>query len=132
MGSDDGHVVREAASDDELAVRRLLDGALLERPEDLPARIGAGDVLVSVNPSEREAEGTVTGALVLDGSRVAAVAVRRRRRGRGVGSALVRAAAARVDDHLTAEFRADVRPFYESLGFEIRRTDDDRLRGRLG
>ena len=117
--------VREATADDELAVRRVLDGALLEVPDDLPARVEAGDVLVS------ESGGTVTGVLVLSGNRIASVAVHRRRRGTGVGSVLVAAAAERTDGPLTAEFREAVRPFYESLGFDIEGTADGRLRGRL-
>lgn len=125
----DASAVRAATPDDELAVRRVLDGALLDVPDGLPGRIDAGDVLVSDS-----GEGTVTGALVLDGERIATVAVRRRRRGAGVGSALVAAAAERADGPLTAEFRGAVRPFYESLGFEIREADgeDGRLLGRLG
>ncbi|WP_368275982.1 GNAT family N-acetyltransferase [Halorussus litoreus] len=61
---------------------------------------------------------------------VDAIAVRHARRGRGIGSALVRTAAER-HDRLTAEFDPGVRPFYESLGFEIEAVEgrNDRLRG---
>ncbi|QLG60734.1 GNAT family N-acetyltransferase [Halorarum salinum] len=126
--------VREAAGNDALDVRRVLDGALLEVPEELDERIRAGEVLVSTD------DGAVTGALVLDGSRVEAVAVRPRRRGNGIGSELVAAAAERVDGPLAADFRPDVRPFYESLGFEVEEAENDgnggtegvdHLRGRL-
>lgn len=140
--------VREATPDDRLGVRRVLDAAMLEVREDLPERIDAGDVLVV---SEGE-DAPVLGALVLvpheraeasiDGEHgaqvdamgamhVDAVAVWRARRGQGVGSALVRAATER-HPRLTAEFDADVRPFYESLGFQIREAEDGRLRGRFG
>jgi len=66
---------------------------------------------------------------VLDGDHVDAVAVRRRRRGQGIGTALVEAAADRRD-RLTAEFDADLRTFYEGLGFVVEETDEPgRLRG---
>ena len=80
--------------------------------------------------------GRVVGALVLDGRRIDGVAVRRSRRAAGMGSALVRAAAARGDGPLTATFQPGVRGFYESLGFEIGAAAPDdpesrRLCGRL-
>ncbi|WP_276279906.1 GNAT family N-acetyltransferase [Halorussus caseinilyticus] len=123
--------VREATRDDRLGVRRVLDAAMLEVRANLGERTDAGDVLVA---SEGD-DAPVLGALVLlapdDGAHVDAVAVRRARRGQGVGSALVRAAAERRG-RLTAEFDPSVRPFYESLGFEITPVegDGDRLRGR--
>ncbi|WP_313693233.1 GNAT family N-acetyltransferase [Halorarum halobium] len=122
--------VRDATPDDALDVRRVLNGALLDVPDDLEHRLRAGEVLVSVD------DGTVTGALVLDGSHVEAVAVRRRRRGGGIGGDLVRTAAERADGTLTADFRADIAPFYESLGFEVESDEENaseehRLRGAL-
>ncbi|USZ69587.1 GNAT family N-acetyltransferase [Halorussus salilacus] len=66
-------------------------------------------------------------------ARVDAVAVRRSRRGRGIGAELVRTAAER-HPRLTAEFDPNVRPFYESLGFEVAPVggeESDRLRGVL-
>jgi len=125
----------EAASDDRLAVRRLLDAAVLA-VEDLDERLAAGDVLVA------EADGRIVGTVVLDprdgstrgggGARVEAIAVRRRRRGRGVGRALIERTREEYGP-LTAAFDADVRPFYESLGFAVEPTDadDDRYRGVL-
>jgi len=114
---------REATGGDLLAVRRVLDAAMLSlEGVDLRARIGAGDVLV------REVGGRIAGVLVLDGDRVAAVAVSRERRDRGHGRALVEAAAERRD-RLTAGFGEPVRPFYEALGFAIERRDG-RLWGR--
>jgi GNAT superfamily N-acetyltransferase len=120
--------VRAATPDDELGVRRVLDAAMLDVREDLAERIAAGDVLVAGDP-----ERSAIGALVLvpldgAGARVDAVAVRRARRARGVGSALVRAAAER-HPRLVAEFEPGVRPFYESLGFDISPAGDGRLRG---
>lgn len=151
--------VREATRDDSLDVRRVLDAAMLEVREDLEARIAAGDVLVAEDGEGSRAEhdcddrpdAPILGALVLvlreithesdawavsadaahaDAMHVDAVAVRRARRGRGVGSALVREAAER-HSRLTAEFDPTVRPFYESLGFEIAPVAgaDGRLRG---
>ncbi|WP_135827690.1 GNAT family N-acetyltransferase [Halorussus halobius] len=121
--------VREATDEDRLGVRRVLDAAMLDVREDLPARIAAGDVLVATDGST-----PILGALVLvareSGAHVDAVAVRRARRGRGVGSALVRAAAERRD-RLTAAFDPDVRPFYESLGFDVEpvTSEENRFRG---
>lgn len=113
--------VRLATADDRVAVARILDGALLET-DDLGAAIGRDAVLVA------ERDGRVVGALVLDGSHVAAVAVARSRRREGVGTELVEAAADRHGE-LSAEFRIDVEPFWASLGFEIEERNG-RLWGR--
>lgn len=140
----DDPTIRTATADDELAVRRVIDGAMLEVPQNLAGLIESEQVLVAV--AER-----VVAALVLvrpaemdlptltatdEASHVAAVAVRRRRRGSGIGAALVRAAAERTSAPLTAEFRSSVRPFYESLGFEIRVVGggggESRFLGKLG
>ncbi|MFB6175610.1 MAG: GNAT family N-acetyltransferase [Halobaculum sp.] len=117
----------------------MIDGAMLDVPQNLASLIESEQVLVAV--AER-----VVGVLVLvrpaetdvpmltptdEASHVAAVAVRRRRRGNGIGVALVRTAAERVSAPLTAEFRSSVRPFYESLGFEIRAVGEDGDEKRL-
>ena len=142
--------VRAGRADDYCAAMNLLDGAMLDVD---PRRVRAGlagdadgddgdgsggdaddaDAAVLV----AELDGSVGGALVLDGRRVTAVAVRRSRRDRGIGTALVAAAVERRGC-VTAEFDARVRPFYESLGFEIRPADDggeegrERFEGELG
>ncbi|NHN46090.1 GNAT family N-acetyltransferase [Halostella sp. JP-L12] len=122
-----GVAVREARPDEHVDVRQVVDAAMLE-PGDVAGAIDRGDALVAV------ADGNVVGALVLDrrenGAHVEAVAVRRARRGQGIGTALVESAAERAE-HLTAVFDPGVRPFYESLGFEIEPADDDgeRMRG---
>ncbi|MFB6127152.1 MAG: GNAT family N-acetyltransferase [Halolamina sp.] len=109
--------VRVADADDRVAVARLVDGALLDLAhEDLQAGLDREDVLVA------ERDDRVVGAVVLDGDHIAAVAVHRRHRRSGVGTALLRAAVAR-EGRLTAAFDADVRSFYESLGFETERRD---------
>lgn len=124
--------VREAIPDDSLDVRQVLDAAMLVVRDDLPERIEAGDVLVATV----ESTDSILGALVLvpreRGAHIDAVAVRRARRGQGVGSALVRTAAER-HARITAEFDADVRPFYESLEFEISSAEgeDGRFRGQI-
>lgn len=117
--------IREARPDDRLGILRVIEGALLETdPKRVEAAIDRGEALIA------HEDGRVLGALVLDGSRIEAVAVRHSRRGRGIGSALVRAAGDRGP--LTAAFRPEAGPFYESLGFEIEpREGDDRLCGRL-
>jgi GNAT superfamily N-acetyltransferase len=118
--------VREATTDDHGDAMFLLDAAMLEADAGaVRRRVRAGSVLVA------DADGRVVGVCVLDGREIQQIAVRRERRGRGVGTALVEAAAARVDGPVTAEFADRVRPFYESLGFEIRETEDGSLRGRL-
>ncbi|GGK57888.1 N-acetyltransferase [Haloarcula sebkhae] len=107
----------------------VLDGAVLSIAVEI-VRAGAedGSTLVAMS-GDNETGGRVLGALVLDGTHIEAVAVRRRRRGQGIGTALVEAALDRRDQ-LTAEFDADVRPFYEGLGFDTKPLDDPgRYRG---
>ena len=121
--------VRPATDEDRLAVRRLLDAAVLA-VENVDERLGAGDVLVAT------ADGRVVGAAVLDprpdGAHVEAIAVQCRRRGRGVGTALIERARSEYGP-LTAAFDADVRPFYESLGFAIEPMagEQERFEGKL-
>jgi sulfur carrier protein ThiS/GNAT superfamily N-acetyltransferase len=118
--------VRAADADDHLDVMRILDGAMLDvDAAAVRARIDAGAVLVATVDG-------VVGALVRDGDRVSAVAIRRRWRDRGIGTALVEAAAA-DRSRLVAEFDPRVRPFYESVGFAVEAVEGttDRLRGRL-
>jgi len=125
--------VRPATDDDLPAVMNVLDAAMLEVDASaVRNRIAgsddvAGDVLVATEA------GRVLGACVVvpsgDGGHVEAVAIRPGRRGQGIGSSLVEAAVDRWGP-LTAEFDRDVRPFYESLGFEVERIGEGRLRGR--
>ena len=122
--------VRTANADEVPAVMNVLDGAVLSiAVEAVRAGVENGDTLVAVSGDDPAAE-RVLGALVLDGTHIEAVAVRRRRRGQGIGTALVEAAADRRD-RVTAEFDAAVRPFYGALGFAIEPLDDasDRRRG---
>ncbi len=118
--------VRAATAGDLPDVRNVVDGAALRVDvDDLRESIARGDVLVAVT------EGRVLGALVLDGDRVAAVAVRRGRRDQGVGTTLVGAAIERRG-RLVAEFDARVRPFWESLGADIETVGEpERYRGVL-
>jgi len=109
--------VREARSDERPVVLGVLDGAMLDVNAD---RVG-GDATTTLVACQ---EDRLLGALVLDGEEVLAVAVRRSRRGQGIGTALVEAAVGRRE-RLVAEFREEVRPFYESLGFEVRPADED-------
>lgn len=117
-------MIRKAHEAECEAVMRVLEGALLEiATADVRAAIDRGDVLVALG------NGHVRGALVLDDVHIEAIAVVHRHRANGIGSALVKRAAERGP--LTAAFRPTVRPFYESLGFEIERTGESRLQGRL-
>ncbi|ELZ03196.1 N-acetyltransferase GCN5 [Natrialba chahannaoensis JCM 10990] len=87
-------------------------------------------VLAPVPP---ETDGCSTGTKGADGTsesteparesaHIAAIAVRRRHRGQGIGRALVTGvleSESESERRVTAHFDADVRPFYESLGFSI-------------
>ncbi len=144
-----GRIVRLATREDALAIRRILDAAILAY-DDLDARIESDGVLVATAD-----DGTITGSLVLDpdpstavtgwddldtlvgesaaesgadGAHIDAVAVRQRRRDRGIGRALVERALER-EGWLTAHFDASVRPFYDALGFEVRALEADRFAG---
>jgi len=123
--------VREATVQDLPDVMNVLDGAVL-RADAATVRdhIADGAVLVAVagdGGSERDGAERVLGALVLDGDHIDAVAVRRRRRGQGIGTGLVEAAGERRE-RLTATFDADLRPFYEGLGFAVEPAEEP---GRL-
>jgi len=123
-------VVREATTEDALAVRRVLDAAVLESAA-VADGVARGDAFVAA------AADRVVGALVLvpfstvelpdglpdeladsSGMHVDAVAVRRRRRGQGIGRALVLAALER-ERRLTVAFDPGVRPFYDALDFDV-------------
>lgn len=106
-------------------MRNVVDGANLElSPDTLESALDGDAALVA-----RTDDGsTVLGALVLDGDRIAAVAVRPRRRGQGIGTALVDAAAARRD-RLVADFDPQVERFWRSLGFTVERDGEGRRRG---
>ncbi|MFC7097422.1 GNAT family N-acetyltransferase [Halobaculum marinum] len=135
-GADDGPRIRPARDSEADAIRHLLDAAMLTVPADLAERVAARDALVAVDGGDGDdhgGDGDVVGALVLDGSHVESIAVRKSRRAEGVGRALVAAAVERTDAPLTATFRRQVRPFYEALGFVIEECSDDRgrFRGRL-
>jgi len=116
--------VRPATVGDLPAVMTVFDAAVLRTDvETVPAAIGRDDVLVAT------VEDRILGALLLVGEEIEAVAVRRNRRGQGIGSALVSAAAERRE-RLVAAFAPRVRPFYESLGFEIEPAEEpERYRG---
>ncbi|RLM49580.1 GNAT family N-acetyltransferase [Halorubrum sp. Atlit-28R] len=139
--------VEPATPDDRLDVLRVLDAAMLETDADaVTDRIDAGDALVA---RSARTDGVV-GALVAvrpgpDRLHVDAVAVRRARRGEGIGAALVAAALDRGASDpavaaVTATFDAELRGFYEGLGFAVRPAggaDDgadgrsERLEGRI-
>jgi len=128
--------VRPAEERDALDVRRVLDAAMLEF-DALDERIASGDVFVAIDGGHAieagggaGSESRVLGALVLSGTGIEAIAVRRALRDRGIGRALVEHAADRRGA-LTAEFDGGVRAFYEALGFEVERVGEDRFRSVL-
>ena len=130
---DDRVDVRPATEDDLPAVMNVLDAAVLEVDasavrDRIAGSHGGGGVLVAV-AGER-----VLGACVVDasdgaGGHVVAIAIRPGRRGQGIGSALVEAAV-ELWGPLAADFDEDVRPFYESLGFEVEQVGEARFLGR--
>lgn len=116
--------VEAGNSDAQSAVTNNQSAGSDERSTSSDARSTGGE---ERSPGSAE----ILGALVLDGEEIVAVAVRRRRRGQGIGSALVDAARNR-HGRLVAHFRESVRPFWESLEFDIESTDEDgRFRGVL-
>jgi ribosomal protein S18 acetylase RimI-like enzyme len=133
-GSDrNDHVdVRPATEDDLPAVMNVLDAALLDvDAADVRGRIAGshdgGGVIVAL-AGERVLGACVVDPSTGDGGHVEAIAIRRGRRGQGIGSALIEAAVERWGP-LAADFDEDVRPFYESLGFEITTLGGGRCRG---
>jgi GNAT superfamily N-acetyltransferase len=136
--------VRPATAADVTGILGVVDAAALETGADrVRESVDRGDAFVAVRgETGGDSSGgsvTVLGALVLvdagertgglDTARIDGVAVRRGRRGQGIGRALVETAADR-HDRLVAEFDAGVRPFYESLGFDIEPLDGERDRYR--
>jgi GNAT superfamily N-acetyltransferase len=112
--------VRDATPGEYTAVRSICNAAMLEVENGLLRR---SSVLIA------ESEGRILGALVLRGPEIEAVAVRPGRRGQGLGTALV-GTAARRRPFIRAGFDPAVRPFYASLGFEVR-CSEGRCQGRL-
>ncbi|GAB3415295.1 hypothetical protein GCM10027435_11260 [Haloparvum alkalitolerans] len=124
----DGVRLRTATPADELDVRRVLDGAMLEVADEAVATaLAAGTALVALAERPLDRDPAVAGALLVtavgdaDAAHLDAVAVRRSRRGRGVGTALVARAladaAAAGHDRMTAAYDASLREFYADLGF---------------
>jgi GNAT superfamily N-acetyltransferase len=107
--------IRTAAEDERGDARTIFDAAMLEVDQDA---LDSGTVLIAVE------EQRLLGALLLDGARVDAVAVRPGRRGQGIGAALIETAADRRGT-LTATFDRRVKPFYESLEFDVEPLDAD-------
>mgnify|MGYP000016930650 CR=1 FL=1 len=131
--------LRRADPDDHLAVVRLFDAAMLETDADRLRRqleATAGFVLLATieeRPVGAVAVDTepagVTQLVEGDPARITAIAVRPGRRGQGIGTELVAAVESR-QGRVVAEFDPTVRPFWESVGFEVtERPESERLRG---
>jgi len=120
--------IRTATPADIDDILQILDAATLETdPELTRESVATGRTVVAVE------DGRLLGAAVCvpadSGVRIDAIAVRKRRQAQGIGTALVEAI---LEDHerVVAEFDEGVRPFYESLEFQIEPTSDGRYRGR--
>ena len=110
--------IRHGRESDLLDALRILEGAMLKiGASQIRKRTESGEMLVA------EIDGRIVGALVRDGEHVEAIAVRPQRRGSGVGHRLIKEALAETGG-LTVEFREEVRPFYESLGFDIEEREE--------
>lgn len=122
--------VRPARASERVDVLSVLDAAMLETDaEALADHIDAGSVLVAVTGERSErVVGVMEARETESGAHIEGVAVRQKRRNQGIGTALVEAAAERWCP-LTVDFDADVRPFYKTLGFDVRRMDSTRLHG---
>ena len=116
--------VRAATPGELPTVLTVLDSSMLETDlEVVREAIEREDLLVAVE------EGRILGACLLVGDEIDAIAVRRERRDQDIGTTLVETAAERREQ-LIAEFDSRVRPFWESLGFDIEPGDDaERYRG---
>lgn len=112
----DGIELRRGGNDDVVDAMRVLQGALLDI-DGSTVRDAApeGEVLLA------EDGDWVIGALVMREGHIEGVAVRREHRGRGIGAALVQAAVVDEGGTVTADFRAGVRGFWKSVGFEVER-----------
>jgi GNAT superfamily N-acetyltransferase len=125
--------IREATVPELPDVLNVVDGAMLDVDTGrLRSAIDRGAVLVAVagdDSDDSDDTDRIVGALVLDGTEIVAVAVRRRRRGQGIGTQLVEAASERRE-RLVADFDPRVDSFWSSLGFAIETLpDSDRFRG---
>jgi len=125
-------IVRPASDSEYESVTAILDAAALEtEPRTVRESIAADRTLVAV------VEERILGAAVYlpagsgDGRGLVldAIAVRPGRRGQGIGTELIERALDR-DGRVEAAFDPGVRPFYESLAFDVEPVDDrNRLYG---
>lgn len=113
----------------------ILDAAALQTDsEQTREAIEQGEVFVAVPERQsdsltRSGSPPVLGTLVLDESKITAIAVRPGRRGQGIGRALV-AHAQQSRTQIVAEFDPSVRPFWSAVGFELsEQSETDRLSG---
>ncbi|MFW6018902.1 MAG: GNAT family N-acetyltransferase [Halapricum sp.] len=119
--------VREATTEELDTVITILDAAILETDRDVVRRSVRTELtLVALE------DGRVLGAVVAlpadRGVRIDGIAVRKRRQGNRLGSMLVETL---LDRHgrVVAAFDDRVRPFYESLGFDVTNVAPGRYRG---
>ena len=109
--------IREATDEEVETVIAILDAAVLETDRDVVRRsVRAGTTLIAVEDGRRL--GAVVALSTDRGVRIDAIAVRKRRQGQGIGTRLVETLLDRYG-RVVAVFDERVRPFYESLGFDI-------------
>jgi len=119
--------VRPAEPTEIDTILTMLDAAVLETDRDVIRQsISDGRTLVTVE--DHRILGTIVARPADPGVRIDAIAVRKRRQSQGIGTALVETL---LDGHgrVVADFDERVRPFYESLRFDIRERKSGRLRG---
>lgn len=120
-----GFKIRTAKEAEIAEIASIFDAAALQTEiESLTTAIQSGDALVAARPT-----GPILGAIFLAGNQITAIAVRPGRRGQEIGTVLVDACAGR-HDKLLARFDPSVRPFWESVGFEVKPlSGSERLQG---
>jgi len=106
--------IREATISDLPSLMNVIDASLLYVDiESVKSSISSNDVLVATSPT------TILGVLISKQNNIEAIAVRSRRRHQGIGSALVRSLAKKLDGPLIAEFDGPSLQFYQKLGFSL-------------
>jgi GNAT superfamily N-acetyltransferase len=123
--------IREPTLAQHAELLSILDAAALQTDSgQIQTAIERGDAFVAVprRGSDGAEDAPLLGALVLDDTEIAAIAVRPGRRGQGIGRSLVERAQ-QDRTHLIASFDPGVEPFWTAVEFEVIERNPDRLTG---